>query len=630
MADNFQQKNILDGIAEFVEKFPQFRRELEEYVNKKKPDLCVNWVVFEDEEFEELILDNMKREKIISHTCKKVWKAKTKLLKRLDGNAEHVSSLNGIKLFRNLEVIDIRESNISDIAELSELLYLKELTLRNSKVDKIPLVPSLTRIDMADNKLEDLNGVERCVDLQYLDLSNNSVEYLTELWGLKKLNFVNMKNNNVVDYMSLIDCDKLRSLYIQGNPCIDYTPLEDIYAKLDSKDFKIVVPAPVPNQSLTVEFKDVNLGKLLMSEVQKFQCNDSGTQGQRKQLTLLEKLAKINSLTISQSNEVYSLDDLVYCKGLRKLIISESTLDSFIGITELANLTILHINGCNLRRCPALPISVKKLSLKCNELRGKLNLKYLTSLETLDVSDNRMLHGVELPNSVLNIKVSNTSIESFKGFPTGVRTLIAESIGVTSAYDFKTNISRKMSKLSSNLYVEDIKRFTELEVLDISDNEISSIRSLGSLNNLADLDVNSNHVKNIKVFKNMCSLRRLDLRSNDIADFKSLKYLNKLNVLLLQGNPAVEADTTMTRRYFNKLTEKDFDLHKKDIRGDNKYVGYEEGRQRSMDNWNKAKIAAKIFMFTGWAAERLTKAVQNAVGIANGSVTKGSNKRPRF
>ena len=104
-----------------------------------------------------------------------------------------LTDISGIKLFKNLEFLDISHNLIKDISILNNLKNLKILILfNNTNINNISSIQYL-------NNLEEL-------DITNLRLESNQVQYIKSLKNLKKIwckngfkdmNIVNKLNKNI-------------------------------------------------------------------------------------------------------------------------------------------------------------------------------------------------------------------------------------------------------------------------------------------------------------------------------------------------------------------------------------------------------------------------------------------------
>jgi hypothetical protein len=85
-----------------------------------------------------------------------------------------------------------------------------------------------------------------------------------------------------------------------------------------------------------------------------------------------------------------------------------------------------------------------------------------------------------------------------------------------------------------------LEPFTQIEVLDLSDNDITNIDALRGMVKLTSLKLGGNFVSDISPISKMTELVELDLGGNVIVDVSPVNALVKLEDLNLSGNQIVE------------------------------------------------------------------------------------------
>ena len=111
--------------------------------------------------------------------------------------------------------IVISHQNIQDINNI------EGLDKKYSKIEEI---------DLSDNLIKDLDGIERFSNLKHLKLNNNQIISIQELAPLKKLQFLSLRNNKISDLRELTGLPNLRYIDLSGNSNIEKIPesLDDL------------------------------------------------------------------------------------------------------------------------------------------------------------------------------------------------------------------------------------------------------------------------------------------------------------------------------------------------------------------------------------------------------------------
>ena len=222
---------------------------------------------------------------------------------------------------------------------------------------------------------------------------------------------------------------------------------------------------------------------------------------QLQQLTVLYALDHL-SLKDNQISDLTALGEL---KGLDELDLSGNQIRDIRALTKLESLRTL-----NLDRNPLTD---------CTELRS---LRFLTSLSIVDTGVEEA--GVytlakSLPDCSIRFGTSGAEKLYFTGevFPLNA---IELALG-----------QKNLSDISM------LQGFTELKILNLSDNDISDIRPLMELSKLEKLNINNNAVSDLRPLIGLPNLVKLEAENNRITETTSVGSVRQLTELNLRGNP---------------------------------------------------------------------------------------------
>ena len=260
----------------------------------------------------------------------------------------------GVGAGEQLESLNLEESGLSALPDLSFLTSLRTLSLGNNKFSVPPDVSALTQ-------------------LRELTLEENILTSIPKMSALESLEELSLEGNQLAlgPPLSFPVLPRLQILNLSGN-------------KL----------ATFPDLSLLVELRHLSFGDNCLTGFP----NLSG-------LVQLEYIDFDNNL-ISRVDK-HDLKPLV---ALEELHLNSIKLRSFPNV-RLAGLSTLALKGNKLKTCPDLGSfpGVKCLDLSCNQLTTLVNLEALGELEYLLVSNNSLSelpHFQELPN-LLFVNVRN-------------------------------------------------------------------------------------------------------------------------------------------------------------------------------------------------------------------------------
>lgn len=99
-------------------------------------------------------------------------------LEALDLSGFDVDDLDGIAHCVSMEVLDLSENRLENVAELAGLPRLREVYLSNNRIGYV-------------------DGLEFCTHLRILDISYNRIDDLTPLLSLEELEFLNAVGNDI-------------------------------------------------------------------------------------------------------------------------------------------------------------------------------------------------------------------------------------------------------------------------------------------------------------------------------------------------------------------------------------------------------------------------------------------------
>ena len=98
--------------------------------------------------------------------------------------------ISGIKLFKNLEILQLRQNELTDISVLKNLNKLKILSLGNNPITDISVIQYLT--ELRSLNIENLKSDQ----IKYIKSLKNLKELLCKD-GFKNMNVLKQLNNNI-------------------------------------------------------------------------------------------------------------------------------------------------------------------------------------------------------------------------------------------------------------------------------------------------------------------------------------------------------------------------------------------------------------------------------------------------
>lgn len=122
---------------------------------------------------------------------------------------ENIESLEGIENFVNLSMLTISKGNVSDLSPLSTLVQMSSISIWN-------------------NNIVDITPLKNMSKLQILHLYGNKVKDITPLKNLLKLKQLGLGANNIDDIKAISGLKMLEYLNLEGNAISDITVVKNM------------------------------------------------------------------------------------------------------------------------------------------------------------------------------------------------------------------------------------------------------------------------------------------------------------------------------------------------------------------------------------------------------------------
>ncbi len=210
----------------------------------------------------------------------------------------------------DVEEIDAIHSRIATITSLhlERFKQLRRLCLRQNVITEIEglsfLAESLEDLDLYDNLLKHIRGLEDLTNLTSLDLSFNKIKHIKNVNHLKKLTDLYFVQNKISTIENLDGLTKLRNLELAANRIREVQNLETLTG-----------------------LEELWLGKNKIVEMNGF-----------------DTLSNLKILSI-QSNRIREISGLKGLTSLEELYISHNGLTTLNGLEDSQNLRILDISN---------------------------------------------------------------------------------------------------------------------------------------------------------------------------------------------------------------------------------------------------------------------------------------------
>lgn len=460
------------------------------------------------------------------------------------------------KELHNLSYLNLNDSNIHLMENLSQLSNLRVLVLSFNNITKIQGLEDnlmLERLELGHNQIAKIENMETLAKLKVFEINNNYITSANDLRHIKNYN------------------PHLEELQIRNNP---FTSSKNYKAKVLEilPDLKRVDGFSVlekDKQSVALS-KETMMTKDLISNNAKFSNALPGTSEQQQYEEETSPLSGGKDI----SPRKLSTETQNWEQRVEELNLSHKKIANILNIQDftclrrllLADNKISKIEG--LENCKLL----EELNLEKNKITVIENISHLIFLKKLDIGKNRIqaVTGVNGLENLVQLSLEDNEIQSLDGFPI-LKNLMELYIGNNLISDFKeVKVLRQLTKLiildiSGNKICQDahyrlyiIFHLKKLKVLDgisieqLEFNESKNAYSGKLTEEILESKLNGKTVKTVvELDLSSCKLRDFDgmfdentfsclqvinISNNFFASLRAFGYLPKLSVLLASSN----------------------------------------------------------------------------------------------
>jgi Leucine-rich repeat (LRR) protein len=120
---------------------------------------------------------------------------------------------------------------ITDMDFVADLTALQHLDLSQNKISKISgldKLSSLRQLNLSQNQISEIHGLDGLLSLQYLDLRFNQIVEIKGLENLVGLKYLRLYRNQIIELKGLNSLFCLKDLDVGGNQLIEIKGLENL------------------------------------------------------------------------------------------------------------------------------------------------------------------------------------------------------------------------------------------------------------------------------------------------------------------------------------------------------------------------------------------------------------------
>jgi Leucine-rich repeat (LRR) protein len=248
-------------------------------------------------------------------------------LRILDLGETQISDVSPLKNLTQLTRLDLDSTSVTDVSPLSELIQLETLYLTGTQVTDLSALSGLTQLKelyLTETQVTDLSALSGLTQLTLLSLSGTQVTDLSALSGLTQLKELNLSGTQVTDLSALSRLTQLKELNLSGTQVTDLSALSRL-TQLTRLSLSGTQVTDLSALSGLTQLKELNL---------------SGTQ-----VTDLSALSRLTQLTLLYltGTQVTDLSALSRLTQLKELYLSETQAIDVSCLQHLNNLRIFRL-----------------------------------------------------------------------------------------------------------------------------------------------------------------------------------------------------------------------------------------------------------------------------------------------
>lgn len=151
------------------------------------------------------------------------------VLASLDVSQNHITDLSPLSTIPTLQLLDVSHNLIGNLDGISGATGMKWLTAENdslSNIDVVASFPGLLSLDVAHNDLTDLSAISSLASLQRVYASDNMINDVSGLTSANaRLSMLDVANNRLTGLNGVQNLKRIQTLDISGNRISDLSPL---------------------------------------------------------------------------------------------------------------------------------------------------------------------------------------------------------------------------------------------------------------------------------------------------------------------------------------------------------------------------------------------------------------------
>ncbi len=268
----------------------------------------------------------------------------------------------------NLTQLDISQQGISDLTGLEYCTGLNELNLANneppwnysdlekaellfnriSDISALSNLTNLTTLHLVWNEISDISPLSNLTSLTILTLAFNQIEDISSLSGLTELTTLTLAENQISDISALSALTKLEGLFLLGNQITDISPLSALINITNLRLDMNQINDISPLSNLTA-LTDLELG---LNRIKDISVCANFTQLERlsssgNQISDISSLSMLTDLESVnlQGNQITDISSLSALTNVYYLNLYRNSITDISALLGLPNLSMLFIDA---------------------------------------------------------------------------------------------------------------------------------------------------------------------------------------------------------------------------------------------------------------------------------------------
>ena len=294
-----------------------------------------------------------------------------------------------------------------------------------TSLEPIKMLKQLKKLDCANSGISDLSPLTGITDLIFLNFSNTKVTSVDPVRNSKNLEFLYMDNTQVNNIKALYGLKMIKYIYADNTG----VNLTDANLFLDSNQESLIIFQTYENTSwwknMPEEWKQVFLNQMKIIGIpDKIQ---------------LQQIANLEKLSVSENDKITSLQPVIHLTRLKELSCSDTRITDLQALSAMKQLKAIRITKNPLADLTPLGslTGLKELDVSNTQVEELEPIQNLTDLEILKISGTQIknLKYLARMNKLKVVEMYNTRVSNLDVFETMNQ--------LTSLKIFNTKISEK-------------------------------------------------------------------------------------------------------------------------------------------------------------------------------------------